>query len=410
MNNVIKTFAFLLLTQFSIAQSNTTAKIDKLTTGGLHKIVLPTAIRSISKNDLSDFRILDNKNNEVPYFYENATTKSLTKNFVEFKIISEQIIPKKQTTIIFENPEKNLSSVTISVANYDGEKQYNLSGSDDQKKWYGLANNQILNDLNESNDLKTSKTISFPKNNYKYIKIELDDKKTLPISVKSIGNDNFKTTFSELLPINLASKKIEEIKSEKLTKIHLFFNSEETLNQIKFTVTEPKFYRRNAIIYKIVNTKVKHKFIDKKIEIFAFELNSETQNTFILSDFHEKEFYIEIENNDNPPLIISDINFYQIPVFVIADLKANENYTITTGNKDAIAPNYDINNFKNSISGQLPIANIIEVVLPKLNANTTTQKSFWSQPWFMWALISVGGLVVLYFTISLLKDLSKTKS
>ncbi|WP_310554416.1 hypothetical protein [Flavobacterium sp.] len=390
-----------------MSQNLTTAKIINVTKDGLHTIVLPTQIRSISKEDLSDFRILDSKGNEVPYFYNNTNESTTTSNYVEYKIISETAIPKKQTTIIFENPEKSISSLLLSIANYDGEKTYNLSGSNDQKQWYGLSNNNVLSELNAAEDLNITKTISFPLNNYKFLKIELDDKKSLPISIQRIGNDNSQTKFGDLLLVDYADKEMIDLKSEKKTKIHILFDSKQFLNQIRFKITEPKLYKRTVRVFKLETRKIKHKFETFENEISNFELSSDSQNNFNLFNIHEKDFYIEIENQDNQPLKISEIKFFQVPISVIADLKTNENYTIKTGNSDTIAPNYDLENFKNSITVALPEAKISEIAIPKLGAKIIQEKPLWEQPWFMWVCISIGGIAVLYFSMSLIKDLNK---
>ncbi len=404
-----KIITFLFFVSVSFAQNTTTAKLKPVTENGLHKIVLPTSIRSISKEDLSDFRILDSKENEVPYFYKNTTEATRSCDYIAYKIISETIIPKKQTTVIFENPITNIESLILTIANYDGEKTYNLSGSNNQNQWYGLSNNNILSDLNSEKGLYSDKIILLPKNNYKFLKIELDDKKTLPISIRSISNNNYITTLSNLLPIDYANLETTELKSEKKTQIHIVFDNSQFLNQIKFKITEPKLYKRYATIYKIVNTKVKHKFVDQKIELIGFELNADSKNTFNLSNIHEKDFYIAIENDDNQPLQIKDIQFFQIPVYVIADLKVNENYTIRTGNPNAIAPVYDLENFEKSISNKLPEAKIIEIIMPKLTFDVATKKQFWEQSWFLWVCICVAAIAILYFTMSLIKDLKKSE-
>lgn len=407
---ITKIILFLLTANAGIAQNLTTAKISNVNKNGLHTIVLPTQIRSISKEDLSDFRILDSKGNEVPYFYNSANEATTTSNYVEYKIISETSIPKKTTTIVFENSEKSISSLLLSIANYDGEKTYNLSGSNDQKQWYGLSNNNVLYDLSAPEELNVTKMISFPLTNYKYFKIELDDKKSLPIRIQKIGNDKSQTKFNDLLPVNYALKEIKDFKAEKKTKIHIQFDNYQFLNQVRFEIAEPKLFKRNVRIFKLETRKVKHKFETFEQEITNFELNSDSQNAFNLFNIYEKDFFIEVANQDNQPLKISNVNFFQVPISIIADLKNNEKYTLKTGNPNAIAPNYDIENFKNSITAELPQAKISEIVMPKLGLKNVQEKQFWEQPWFMWVCICVGGIAVLYFSISLLKDLNKQNS
>ncbi len=402
-----KFLILLFLANLIFAQDNiTTAKIKSDGKDGLHKMVLPTTIRSYSNDDLSDFRVLDSKNNEVPYYSFKNEEETATSNFQEYTIVSKFEVPKKYSSLIIDiNSAKNLNEIVLYIANSDVVKIYNLSGSNNQKDWFGLSNKQELYDLNSENKTSVIKTISFPLCSYKYLKIEFDDTKTLPINVLKAGNFLNKTQKNNLLSVPFKQKNSVELKSEKKTQIHIQFEIPQIINQISIAVSDPKLFKRVAHIYKNATRKVKHKIENYKAEISSFELNSETNNTFTVSQLFEKELFIEIENQDNQPLTISEVAFYQTPVFVISDLKANENYTIKTGNKKLNLPKYDLENFKNSISTNLFEAQIVEIKHTQNSAEITKNKSFWEQSWFMWACICLGGIAILYFTSSLIKDM-----
>jgi hypothetical protein len=411
MKSQMKQFKFyflLIIGSVSFAQ-NTTGKIKSVSENGLHKLILPATIRSASNTDLSDFRIYDSKKNEVPYFYNDNQNKLIKDSYVDFKILSETIIPKKQTTIVFENPEKNICTIDLQIANYEGEKTYSISGSNDQNQWYGLTNNNVLTDMNSENELNTSKSISFPLNNYRFLKIEFDDKKSLPISVRKIGNNHSEIISLDLLAVNYSKKTIVELISEKKTQIHILFDNKPIFDKIRFTISNPKLYKRKCTIYKLESRKVKHKFENFRNEMATFELSSDSKNTFSIYSINEKDFFIEIENLDNQPLSITNIEFFQTPVSVFADLKSNENYTIATGNKKSSAPQYDIEFFRNKVTETLPKAIIAEVNQEKIKTDATQTKSFWEQPWFMWVCICIAGLAILYFASSLIKDLKKNE-
>ncbi|ELY1991418.1 hypothetical protein SL054_000739, partial [Flavobacterium psychrophilum] len=159
-------------------------------------------------------------------------------------------------------------------------------------------------------------------------------------------------------------------------------------------------------VYKKATRKVKHKFENYEEQIANFELNSDTNNTFNIAQIFEKELFIAIENKDNQPLTISKIELFQTPFYIITDLKNNENYTITTGNKDLDTPQYDLENFKNSITTNLPEAQITETKQIKNSCKTAANKTFWQQSWFMWLCISLAGIAITYFVISLVKDMN----
>ncbi|MFV5692332.1 hypothetical protein ACM55K_09950 [Flavobacterium sp. LT1R49] len=399
----------LFLTNLSFGQHKTTAKIKIVANDGLHKMVLPPAIRSFSKEDLSDFRIFDTKGNEVPYFIIQNEKKTSPNTFEEYSILSKTVVPKKSSSIVIKNPSAtNINRISLSIANSDVVKTYSISGSDDQKEWFGLSNSQELGDLNSTDKNSVIKTISFPLSSYRFLKIDFNDKKTLAINILKAGNFNNQVQNNLLQQIIPKSSSITQLPNEKKTQIHLVFDAPQVINQLVFDITEPTHYKRNASIYKNVTRKIKHKTETYQENSTNFELSSDTKNTFNISQMFEKEFFITIENQDNQPLTISAIKCNQIPVTIIADLKANEKYTIKTGNPNLYAPQYDLSNFKNNIATTLPQTIIYEIKQTIKAQNEIQEKSFWQQSWFMWLCITLGGIAILYFTTSLVKDMKST--
>ena len=181
-------FIILLLSINGLfAQQNTTAKIKAVNKNGLHKIILPAEIRSFSKEDLSDFRIYDAKKNEVPYFVIPEKNQEELNSFLEFKLISKKVIPGKKTIIIVETPKKTIDEIVLLITNSVVTKSYDISGSNNQKEWFGLINKALLFNLQSVKGLGVFKTLQLPLSSYRYLKIEFDDKQTLPINVLKIG-------------------------------------------------------------------------------------------------------------------------------------------------------------------------------------------------------------------------------
>lgn len=401
-----KFLILFFLTNLSFAQHKTTAKIKTVANDGLYKIVLPPAIRSFSKENLSDFRVFDTKGNEVPYFIIENEKETFSNTFEEYSILSKTVVPKKSSSIVISNPSlTNINQISLSIANSDVVKTYSISGSDDQKEWFGLSNSQELEDLNSTDKTTVFKTISFPLCSYRFLKIDFDDKKTLPINILKAGNFNSQVQNNLLQQIIPKSISITQIPNEKKTQIHLVFDAPQVINQIAFDITKPTLYKRNASIFKNVTRKIKHKTETYQENIANFELSSDTKNTFNISEIFEKEFFIIIENQDNQPLTVSEIKCNQIPVAIIADLKANEKYTVKTGNSNLNAPQYDLSYFKNNIATTLPKTIIYGIEQTITTQNGIQEKSFWQQSWFMWLCIALGGIAILYFTASLVKDM-----
>jgi hypothetical protein len=400
-------FILLLLTNLSFGQFQITGTIKEVKENGFHEIVLSSDIRSYSKQNLTDIRIFNAKGNEIPYFIK-SNSEALLNMFEEYSIISKTVFPKKSTSIIIAIPStKNNNQLSLFIANADVEKNYSISGSNDQKEWFGISNSQTLYELNSSTEASVVKTISYPLSTYKYLKIDFDDKKTLPINVLKVGNFNIQLQKNILQEIKPKKSSTSEILSEKETQIHVLFDRSQVVNQITFDISRPTYYKRRAIIYKKVTIQNKRKSQIVDEEIISFELNSNTKNSFEIPEIFEKEFYIKIENRDNLPLSVSTIKYSQKPISIIADLDANEKYSIKTGNKNGTEPDYDLSDFKNSISQALPQTYIYNIRKNSTARNQAEHKSFWQQGWFMWLCIIFGGITILFFTASLIKDLKE---
>jgi hypothetical protein len=161
-------------------------------------------------------------------------------------------------------------------------------------------------------------------------------------------------------------------------------------------------------LYKI--REIKRKTETYKKTISTFELNSDLKKPIKTAQLFEKEFYLEIENQDNQPLAFSEIRFFQNQLFLIADLKAGEAYSIKTGNPKAEAPEYDLENFKSKMSNNLPQTTIYKINRQNSNTIKVKEKSIWKQTWFMWLCIGLGGIAILYFTVKLVKDMKNNSS
>lgn len=407
--NLLPFIVFLILPSLLFSQDFTVeGKISGIKTNGLHSVLITPEIRSLSNENLSDIRIFDSKNRETPYFL-TSDLKTTSTAFEEYKIISKSNVVNKSSSVVFENSSnKNITELTLAIANSDVEKSYNISGSNDLSEWFGLVNNRLLYDLSDSENTFIYKNIPVPNNQYRYLKIDFNDKKTLPIAVLKVGKFSSQTSSSALQEITKEDFKIQEFSKEKKTRITFKFENSQAINQISFTIKNASLYRRTAKI--IVNRSEVYKKRKKSYEeiLENFELASNATNTFSIGELREKEFYIDIENQDNQPLSIAEVKLFQLPIYAVADLISGENYTLKAGNLNLLEPHYDLSSFQNSISKALPEAQITAITKikksPKIVAKNT---AIWSQAWFMWVCIGIGGLIIFYFSLSLIKDMKK---
>lgn len=396
----------IALTQLSFAQQ-TKAQLEKVGEKNFYRIRVSPEIRSASKINLGDLRIFDSKKNEVPYVIETQLPKTETNQFEAFSILSKSSVAKKTSTVIIENPKSKISQLTLIIANSDAVKKLSISGSNDQKQWFGIANSIELFDMNDPNSTQVIQTIDFPLCEYKFLKIDFDDTKTLPVNVLQIGTTNSSFQLNQWEEIQPKNRFVTQSPKEKKTVHQVVLNQPQSIEKIKIKVKQPTLFNREVTIYTLETQKVNNATTTHQETIAQFTLSSKGSDEFDLVPDKTSELYIEIANGDNSALDIESIQLFQKPMFLIAELSPNEEYTVVTGDEKLFAPSYDLAHFENEIknvAGEIKMTNTEQEAQAEKVSPT---RSFWQQPWFMWLCIIVAGITILYFSVGLAKDLKK---
>jgi hypothetical protein len=394
----------LFIFGFGFSQSHK-ATLSKIQKDGFHKVTISSEVRSVSQDNLAYFRILDKNKNEVPFAnFDNAHHNSLL--FQKLDVLSKTRSKDSITSIIVSlNELKNVTELSLVISNTTINKAYSISGSNNQQDWFGLVSNQTLNDLTNANGNTITKSIVLPRNNYKFLRFDFNDKKSLPINVLEIGY--YKGGRKDIETTYLTDFKYKISQDQKHKKTIITFNSNnfQRVDGISFDV-KTKLFLRNASVFVNTTRKVRKRKENFKQEISSFNLNSNASNTFQINSFFEKEFTIEIDNQDNQPLDISKIKVFQNTVSILADLKANEKYEVII-DATLSQPNYDLANFTQNISAELPEATISN--LKKINSESkdTSEKAFWQKPVFLWSAILLTLALLAYFVFSMLKEVDK---
>ncbi|WP_136669066.1 discoidin domain-containing protein [Flavobacterium sp. H122] len=378
--------------------------MSKPNKNGLALVKVSPEVLSASGGDLDHLRILDKMNTEVPYavFLNN-------KEGFEVKpctIISKNSSPGKNTSIIVEKYGKaEIDKLVLKIGNSSISKRYSISGSNDNKEWFGLVYDEEISDLNDENQTFVEREFSFPLNNYKYIRFDFSDKNSLPINVFSVSCLVPHLIESPLIELKGFSQKVMHDKKNKKTLLYINFKSPQIIDEIQFEITAPQMYLRDAKILANRTQTIKKRSENYLETLNQFSLNSKSQNHFRINPVFEKELIIEIENQDNPVLEIKKIKLLQKPIGIVADLEKNGVYTVVI-DSNYVTPNYDIVNF--NFNSENDLSQIVIEDLHHLTASESKESDmFWQKPWFLWVSIITGAVLIVYFALGLLKDLEK---
>ena len=394
----------VILVSFSGYSQNFKGEINDVKQSGLNQITIAPEIRAVAKNDLRFLRIVDRANNQVPYVIVDG--RNSKESYQPFAIISKENLPDSITSIVIQNEErKEISQFSLQIANSALTKSYSVSGSNDAKEWFGLVQNETLTSLIAAKGTSVSRTISFPSNTYSFLRIFFNDKKSLPLNIISVGIAETQLIPENLLEVTNFSYKISEDKDRKVTLIHFLANNSFQIDALSFDI-ETEYFNRSATIVVERTQKIKKRTAVYKENAAQFILSSKKDKTIYFDAIDEKEFTIEIENQDNQPLNISDIKVLQKPIVVISRLLQSKNYQVivdTTLSK----PNYDLGNFITERSVNFPEVGIVNFKKQDAKKTIQSEKSFWQTNLFMWICIVFGGGIVAYFAFGLLKDMKE---
>lgn len=392
-----------LLFAVSLFSQNYKGNVSEIKQNGFYKIWVTPEIRSASLTHLGYFRILDANKNEVPYVVLNDES-NVKSSYLPFVFKSVNNTKDSVTSIIVENKnQQKIDHLTFKIANTKVKKTYSISGSNDQKEWFGLVANQSFLGLNEAEKTTVEQRFSFPLNEYRFLKFEFSNKESLPLQILNIGlYDDLYTdeTHTEITDFKIKNTTRKE---KKTTQILVTFNIPQHIEGMAFDIENEVFLRQARLLVNKTRT-IKKRVETYQQHVFNFELHSGTHNTFDLPYIFEKEIIIEIENNDNPPLNIKHLKFFQKPMYVISNLKKDETYQIII-DTTLHQPLYDLVNFKSTFNADLPEAFITDFNKTDNIDSLTKEKSFWQTNLFMWICILLAISVIGYFALSLLKDM-----
>lgn len=379
-------------------------KVDK---EGWYKLELTPQMRSVAKADLADLRLfyVGNPKQEIPYVLQK---QAQTQPQAEFVSLNWEYNHDPAVREYIIRPDSAVSQqFLLKLSNHRDAKTYCLEGSNNKQEWYGIIDRAKLFPVNNQNGTSYWCTIEYPKVNYAYIRLRFIDSSESKVQVLDIGN------FMQIGTVQARSNVLNNIKMEtiqqpaqKTTLIKFFSKDKQAVNSIIFRVADPTFYDRGLRLY----TKPLYANNKKNLPpIYQqdFELKTGGLNTIYLGDFWLKDtLYLEINNQDNSPLKFKEILFLQEPIYVATYLKAGGQIALCLGDSTLSIPQYDIKNFSREIDLEKATAlNVLEAkLLRPENTVTMKKENIWESKAFLWLCILIGGLVLAYFSFTLLSE------
>jgi hypothetical protein len=373
------------------------APLQKIDSTGFYRIAFQPALVAKAKADLSDIRIADAKGNFVPYVQAGSLPQKSQKSFMVFPVISVRSTADTGTTFTIENKTGlALDRLWIRLQNTAVKRKVNLLGSDDLNQWFAIQEDIPLQEAVQNSEGTYLQSLFFPASNYRYLKLLVNDKNKSPIKFLQAGvYTEYVSAAQAYTPITPV--KVVKADSNRTTFVDIRLDDNYQVNRLHLNISAPKYYKRGVTV---------HQFVNKGKELISEAELSSTKTPDLLIAAKSNHLLIEISNGDNPPLSIGEVTAFQSDEYVVSYLESKQNYQLLAGDSSAVAPEYDLKFFTDSIRDNIPAIKHDAVVKNDGYEVKVAEVKPDRTP-LIWAAIVVALGVLLFLTLKMTKEVKK---
>ncbi|QHT68748.1 hypothetical protein GXP67_19905 [Rhodocytophaga rosea] len=382
------------------------AAVNEVPENNYYRIYLSPYITGHLNEAYTDIRLYTGKGQETPYVLVKEKPVSYKTLFKEYTILSKTTREKSGTSLVVENTSHTrINNLSLLIKNTAVQKRARLSGSDDTTHWYIIADNYLLQTANSTSETAEMKILNFPLSDYTYYKLDINDSLSIPINILKAGYYDTYAENGKYTPIPDLSFQVQDSSSRKQTYVKISLPEPAYIDKMELNISQPAYYLRHARlgIYKTVEGKR-----GKKKQYFEvireFDLNSSHVNNIPISGKWSEEFFLVIDNADNPPLQFASVSAYQLNTYLLANLRSGENYHLEFNDPDRPAPQYDLTYFTDKIPAD---AALIQTGLPIALSNVTpteTGPTFFTNKLFIWVAIGIVIALLAYMSYRMVKE------
>ncbi len=396
--------AIILISLYSRAQFHYTALLDTVKATGFYHITITPELSSYLKTDLSDLRIVDEKNQPVGFITDIPYSR-IAYDEVLFgqKIIKKETIDSKSILVIENSGQNELSNFIIKLRSAAAQRTASLSGSDDNVNWFAILDSLLLQKSNATNNASHFQRIEFPPAGYKYFKLTIVNDKKAPLSILSITSSGIISAIdsNQFFFFNPAPS-FSQTDSGRFSVVKIIQDRPFHISTFKLGIADAWLYKREARLFTVMKPGLQQTW--NSHHHAAITLSSDNLSGYAIPFLKSGILYILIDNGDNPPLKIASVTTSQIKRNIIAQLEKGKSYSLLLDNLQATAPDYDLQHFRDRIPDNTAI-NIKTIHALRQPGTIVAKKSL--DKWWIWPAIIITALFLGILAWKTTADLKK---
>lgn len=390
-NNINRIFTLLVCLSISysiFAQTYWKENIGTVDSTGYYHIKISPEIAGLG---LRTLKILDNAGSEIPYFIRSSIPVTELKELDMYQLLSNVAKGKSNVIVLRKEPEEKVSRFYIVMKEADVQKQVSIRGSYDAKQWFTVKQKSTL--VKEQNTGMA--VVNFPEGDYTYYEITIINNSGSPLNITGVGNVKKSNAYGQLIELNTGN--FQQAEDKESRKTILSFPDVQYpyyLSKLQLSIKNKEHYNRDG------------RLVENGFTLGHFSLSSRKENTFFFNNLLiDKDIRIEINNQDNLPLIIESVRMFTLDRYLCAYLEEGKNYHIyTNGN---LNKRYDIQDFADEIPSFLPIIKTSGLTSVSVAPEPEPEKKFFEKPLFLWVVIILTGIILVLVCVRMLNEIRK---
>jgi hypothetical protein len=351
-----------------------------------------------SHHSFRDLRIITDNGKETPYKTWSRSERC-TREKVEAEILNKSYIPQSYTTFTLDLGNKYIKTnrIKMTTDSVDFIRRVTVEGSTDNRIFLVLREGAFIFDFSNDHEVE-SLEVSYPVCDYRYLRVTIWDNGDEPLA--NVGGEvyiiedvpgEYRTLAHDMEgPNQNGEKKTSEIKLD-LTYKNI------PSSRIVLGIKETNFKRKVLILWSNVDEDEEYREAGAGF-IYNITMPDYSGEDTVVSYPEVRSRYLKIiiEDKDDPPLHISNIDVLGILKKITFRAESNERYCLYFGNPKAKDPSYDIEELFYYLDPESLVPWHLEEVtenpnyIPPKDETPFTEK----YPWIIWGAIILMILVL----------------
>jgi hypothetical protein len=367
-------------------------------------IMLSDEVLRNTKRDLSDIRIWhfnpEGDTLEAPYFIEELKSKTIQNNLVS-SVINERF-ENGVYSFVLALDAKSETPLTRTVKLGFNDQNFHwfatIRGSQDLKVWQLISEkNELVAVSNQYTDYKFT-TLNFEPVQYAYIKVEFacDQKPDL---------SNAQVSFYTKESPKRSAKNVHALQQEedeKQSVISLALDGQQLINTLNIGFEDTiDYYRRISVdyLYDVIQTEKGEKEVYKALTTALASSAEPCQFNF--ENVLTNKLKLTIANYDDLPLTVNQAQVFGSLYKLTYRGIGSGTYAIAFKNDVIRAPNYDLNNFRDNVPQDIPLAKIGKQMPRSIETKETPSEP---SDWWLWLILIPAVLLMGWFSVKMMKS------